>query len=50
MDSLGDVEDIIKEVEEAFYDMVDAAQSAFDEQVKEYNFLSDLIDHDKKVI
>ena len=50
MNSLEDVEDIIKEVEEAFYDMVDAAQDAFDEQVKEYNFLSDLIDHDKKVI
>lgn len=50
MKSLENVEDIIKQVEDSFYDMVDAAQDAFDEQVKEYNFLSDLIDHDKKVI
>ena len=50
MDSLEDVEDIIKEVEEAFYDMVDAAQDAFDEQIKEYDFLSNLINHDEKMI
>ena len=50
MNSLEDVEDIIKQVQESFYDMVNAAQEAFDEQNKEYNFLSDLIDHDKKVI
>lgn len=50
MNSLENVDDIIKEVKESFYDMIDAAQDAFDEQVKEYNFLSDLIDHDKKLI
>ena len=50
MDSLENVDDIIKEVKESFYDMVDAAQDAFNEQAKEYDFLSDLIDHDKKLI
>ena len=50
MKSLQDVEDVIKQVKESFYDMVDAAQDAFDEQDKEYEFLSDLIEHDKKLI
>ena len=50
MDNLEDVEDILNDVKESFYDMVDAAQNAFDEQNKEYSFLSDLIQHDKNLI
>lgn len=50
MASLQDVEDIINDVKEAFFDMVDAAEDAFAEQVKEYDFIDKLINHDKKLI
>ena len=50
MDSLMNVEDLIQQIKEYYFDMVDAAQDAFDEQVKEYQFISDLIDHDKKLL
>ena len=50
MENLQSVEDLLKDIKESFFDMVDAAQDAFDEQSKEYEFLSDLIEHDKKLI
>ena len=50
MENLQSVEDLLKDIKESFFDMVDAAQDAFDEQSKEYEFLGDLIEHDKKLI
>lgn len=50
MQNLQDVEKLLKDIKESFFDMVDAAQDAFDEQSKEYDFLGDLIEHDKKLI
>ena len=50
MDNLKQVNSLIKEVKKSYYDMVNASQSAFDEQIKEYGFLEDVINHDKKLI
>ena len=50
MQNLESVQDLLKQVQDSFYDMVDAAQAAFDQQVEEYNFISKLLDHNKNII
>ena len=50
MQNLEDVLDLQKEIHESYIDMMDEAQDKFDEQVKSYEMISDLIDHDMKVI
>ena len=50
IENLEDVQQIIDDVKQSFFDMVDAAQDAFDQQTKEYDYLTDLINHDKKLI
>jgi archaellum component FlaC len=50
MSNLEDVLELQKEIHEAYMDMMDEAQEKFDEQIKSYEMISDLIDHDMKVI
>ena len=50
MTNLEDVLDLQKEIHESYIDMMDEAQDKFDEQIKSYEMISDLIDHDMKVI
>ena len=50
MKNLTEVNELVKEIKQSYYDMINASQTAFDEQVKEYNYLESLIDHDKKLI
>ena len=50
MTSLEDVETLIDEIKQSFFDMVDKAQDAFDQQREELQLINKLIDHDKKLI
>ena len=50
MQNLEDVEDKVKEIKEAIFDAIDKAQDSFDQQKKEYEYISDLIDHNKEVV
>ena len=49
MDNLEDIQDLIQEIKDSIFDAIDAAQDAFDTQVDEYEFLSDLLDHNIKM-
>ena len=50
MTNLEDVLELQKEIHESYMDMMDEAQEKFDEQIKSYEIISDLIDHDMQVI
>jgi archaellum component FlaC len=50
MENLEDVLELQKEIHESYLDMMDEAQEKFDEQIKSYEMISDLIDHDMQVI
>ena len=50
MKSMQDYQDILDDVKQSFFDMIDKAEDAFDEQKGEYQFLGKLINHDKKLI
>ena len=50
MDNLQDVLKLQQEIHESYMDMMDEAQEKFDEQIKSYEMISDLIDHDMQVI
>ena len=50
MSNLEAVEDLIQEVRQAYFDMLDAAQEAFDKQNEEYEFITKMLDHDKNLI
>ena len=41
--------DVIDEIKESIFDTIDAVQDAFDEQMDEYEYLGDLINHNMKV-
>ena len=47
---LNDIEDISEEVHQAYIDMMNEAQEKFEEQVSMYEQVSDLIEHDMKII
>ena len=48
--NLMDVLELQKEIHESYIDMMDEAQDKFDEQIESYEMISDLIDHDMKLI
>lgn len=50
MTNLQDVLKLQEEIHESYMDMMDEAQDKFNEQIKSYQMISDLIDHDMKVI
>lgn len=50
MTSLQDVEDLIDEVKQAFFDMINETSEAFQSQVKSYELLNSILNHDKKLI
>ncbi|MCC8173198.1 MAG: hypothetical protein LIO65_02040 [Odoribacter sp.] len=50
MEQLEDVQDLIDDIEESYLDMIDEAIEAFDEQVDQYEYINDLLNHDVKLI
>ena len=50
MKNLQEVEDLVGDIKDSVYDAIDKAQDAFDNQRKEYEQISDLIDHNQKTI
>lgn len=48
--NLENIEDLQKEIHDSYIDMMDEAQDKFDDQINTYETLSDLIQHDMKVI
>ena len=50
MSQLEDVHDLVDEIGEAYLDMIDEANEKFDEQIEKYETVSDLIEHNMKVI
>ena len=49
-DQLMEIEDIVDEVNEAYYDVIDEVKEDFDKQIEQYEHVSDLIQHDMEVI
>ena len=49
-DHLMEVADLQKEVHESYMEMMDETQDKFDKQIESYESISDIIDHDMKVI
>lgn len=49
MSSMQDAEDIIKNIKNSIFDAIDLTQQALDEQKDEYEYISELIDHDVNV-
>jgi len=41
--------DVVDEIKESIFDTIDAVQDAFDEQMDEYEYLGDLINHNMKI-
>lgn len=50
MEDLTAVEELSKEVKQSYLDMMDKAQEDFDKQISKYEQITDLIDHDMKLI
>ena len=50
MEDLTAVEELSKEVRQSYLDMMDKAQEDFDKQINKYEQITDLIDHDMKLI
>ena len=50
MKDLSDVEDLVNTIKNSIFEAIDAAQAAFDRQKANYDFISELINHDVKVI
>ena len=48
-DQMEGFKEIADEIKESIFDAIDAAQDAFDEQMDEYKYLGDLIDHNMKI-
>ena len=48
-DQMEKFKEIADEIKESIFDAIDAAQDAFDEQMDEYEYLGDLIDHNMKI-
>ena len=45
-----DFKELADEIKQSIFDAIDAAQAAFDEQMDEYEFLGDTLEHNKKLI
>ena len=45
-----DFKELADEIKQSIFDTIDAAQAAFDEQMDEYEFLGDTLEHNKKLI
>lgn len=45
-----DFKELADEIKDSIFDAIDAAQAAFDEQMDEYEFLGDTLEHNKKLI
>ena len=50
MSAMKDQKDILKEIEQAYFDMLDAAQEAFDEQIAQYEAINEVYSHGLNVI
>ena len=50
MNNLQDVEKLIKDIKQSIFDAIDNVADAMDEQIDNFEFISKLIDHDKKMI
>ena len=48
-DQMEGFKEIADEIKESIFDAIDATQDAFDEQMDEYEYLGDLIDHNMKI-
>lgn len=48
-DQMEGFKEVADEIKESIFDAIDAAQDAFDEQMDEYEYLGDLIDHNMKI-
>jgi hypothetical protein len=46
---MGDFKEIVDAIKQSIFDAIDAAQEAFDEQMDEYEYLGDLLDHNQKI-
>jgi hypothetical protein len=44
-----DFKSLADDIKESIFDTIDAAQDAFDEQMDEYEYIGDLINHNMKV-
>lgn len=50
MNQLENVEDLVDEIKESYLDMIDEAKDKFDEQIDQYEYITDLIDHNINLI
>lgn len=50
MDNLEDVQDLINDIKDSIYDAIDNAQDALDDQIDKYEYITDLINHNSKVV
>lgn len=50
INQLEDVEDLVDEIEESYLDMIDEAKDKFDEQIEQYEYIADLVNHDMNVV
>ena len=50
MDHLENLADLEEEIHQAYLDMVDKVGEAFDEQIEDFEYVNDLIDHNLKVV
>lgn len=50
MNQLEDIVDLVDEIHESYLDMIDEATEAFDDQVEQYEYIQDLLDHNVNII
>lgn len=50
MSQLEDVEDLVDEIKESYLDMIDEAKDKFNEQIDQYEYISDLMNHNANII
>lgn len=50
MSAMKDQKDILEEIEQAYFDMLDAAQEAFDEQIAQYEAINEVYSHGLNVV
>ena len=48
-DQMEEFKQIVDEIEQSIFDTIDATQDAFDEQMDEYEYVRDLLDHNQKI-
>jgi hypothetical protein len=50
MSALEGVDDLVKDIKNSVYDIIDLAQDAFDKQNEEYSFIEDQLTHDIELV